>query len=185
MKKLTKNIYIYTLIYLTLILYTVCLAEAKQLNGSIVGIMPKSIYFETSETLKVGEEIKIVRDENVIAILKVIKITGKVILTEIIQQTDKAITDFNKGIELNPQFAEAYFGRGLAYTYNGKYDSAIADLTKAIELNPQLTAAYLYRGIIYAEKKLKDLAIKDLKKAADLGLDEARKALKEYFKIDY
>src|SRR5215204_1440714 len=50
---------------------------------------------------------------------------------------DEAIREYTKAIELNPQFAEAYYNRGIAYSDKKEYDAAIQDYTKAIELNPR------------------------------------------------
>ncbi|HXY90760.1 MAG TPA: tetratricopeptide repeat protein, partial [Xanthobacteraceae bacterium] len=47
---------------------------------------------------------------------------------------DRAIADFNKVIELNPNYAKAYINRGNAYDNKGDHDRAIADYNKAIEL---------------------------------------------------
>ena len=49
-----------------------------------------------------------------------------------------AIADYNKAIELNPNFADAYNNRGLAKYDLKDYKGAIADYNKAIELNPNL-----------------------------------------------
>jgi tetratricopeptide (TPR) repeat protein len=42
-------------------------------------------------------------------------------------QYDEAISDYNKALEINPRYAEAYCGRGLAYDNKGQYDQAISD----------------------------------------------------------
>jgi len=51
-------------------------------------------------------------------------------------QYDQAIANFDKAIEINPRYAEAYNNRGIAYTKKGQYDKAISDYNKAIELDP-------------------------------------------------
>ena len=62
-------------------------------------------------------------------------------------QYDKAISDYNKVLEINPRFAEAYDNRGHAYSQGkGQLDKAIADFTKAIEINPSYALAYNNRG---------------------------------------
>jgi tetratricopeptide (TPR) repeat protein len=52
-------------------------------------------------------------------------------------QWAKAISEYNKALEINPRFAKAYYNRGLAYDENGQYDKAISDYEKAIGLNPR------------------------------------------------
>ena len=50
-------------------------------------------------------------------------------------ELDLAIKDFNKAIELNPEYPYAYYNRGIAYADKGNTDQAIGDFSKAIELN--------------------------------------------------
>jgi tetratricopeptide (TPR) repeat protein len=64
-----------------------------------------------------------------------------------------AIADYTKAIEFNPQFADAYFNRGLAKYSLGDKNGSIADWTKAIEVNPQYAEAYYNRG--YAKKRFR------------------------------
>ena len=49
-------------------------------------------------------------------------------------QHDVAISDFNKAIEINPSYAEAYNGRGEAYEALGDAAQAQLDFDKAKEL---------------------------------------------------
>ncbi len=51
---------------------------------------------------------------------------------------DKAIADYNKTIELKPDYAFAYNNRGNVYDDKGEYDKAIGDYNKTIELKPIL-----------------------------------------------
>src|SRR5271166_2035949 len=46
--------------------------------------------------------------------------------------SDGAITDYSKAIELKPDFAEPYYNRGVAKQAKGDFDGAIADYSKAI-----------------------------------------------------
>ena len=62
-------------------------------------------------------------------------------------QFDLSINYFNKAIEINPRYADAYNNRGLAYGMGkGQYDKAISDFNKAIELNPKYAGFYNKRG---------------------------------------
>ena len=49
----------------------------------------------------------------------------------------------------NPEYAEAYSNRGIAYYRKGDLDQAIADYGRAITLDPQHAEAYNNRGIAY------------------------------------
>ncbi len=49
---------------------------------------------------------------------------------------DKAVSDLNKAIELDPTSGFAYAGRGLAYLRQDKIDSARRDGEKALSLHP-------------------------------------------------
>ena len=84
-------------------------------------------------------------------------------------ETDLAISDFTKAIEMNPRFANAYYYRGMAYSRKKEYDQSIADYTKAIEINPRLAVAYAERALIYYVKKEYDKAWEDAHKAESLG----------------
>ena len=45
-----------------------------------------------------------------------------------------AADKFSRAIEADPQYAEAYFNRGLAYEEMGKFDLAETDYRKALSL---------------------------------------------------
>lgn len=74
---------------------------------------------------------------------------------------DLAIKDFDKVIELNPNFAEAYNNRGVAYGIKDRVDKAIEDFNTAIGLNPTFADAYCNRGNAYLLKGDFDKAIED------------------------
>ena len=58
-----------------------------------------------------------------------------------------AIADFNRALEINPQFAAAYFNRGI---YQKLAWATMQPLSptydRALEINPQFTEAYIGRG---------------------------------------
>lgn len=59
---------------------------------------------------------------------------------------EAAIVDFNKAIQLNPEYARVYFERGFAKYKIGDHIGAIDDYTQAIKFNPQYALAYNNRG---------------------------------------
>ena len=62
---------------------------------------------------------------------------------------DSAIEQFNKVIEMDEKFVEAYNMRGSCYSALKKNDEAVKDFSKAIELNPDNRGAYLGRSSVY------------------------------------
>jgi len=81
---------------------------------------------------------------------------------------DRPILCFDKALEINPRFVEAYCNRGVAYDKKGEYDRAISDFNKALEINPWLTVAYYNRGNAYRTKGEYNRAISDYTKAIEI-----------------
>ena len=79
-----------------------------------------------------------------------------------------AIDAFSKTIELNPEYSEVYYHRGVAYDSLGNYRQAITDFNKAIELEPKDSWSYHYRGAAYDSLGNYKQAIKDYDKAIEL-----------------
>ena len=84
----------------------------------------------------------------------------------------RAIQDYNKSIELNPE-ALVYTNRGVAYGEMCELDKAIQDYDKAIELNPEYADAYMNRGNAYGTKNNFDRAIEDYNTAIRLNPEHA------------
>ena len=61
-----------------------------------------------------------------------------------------ALADYDKAIRLNPNDAEAYLNRGMAYNKIGQYFAAIIDYDTAIRLKPDYAMAYYKRGVAKA-----------------------------------
>ena len=76
-------------------------------------------------------------------------ITASALHTVTQGEVDLAVENFTKAINLMPNFAQAYYNRGVAYNLKGKVDDAIVDWTKAIELDSDYADAYNNRGIVY------------------------------------
>ncbi len=91
-----------------------------------------------------------------------------------------AINDFNKAIELKPEYNDAYFGRGYLKEFGLKdFEGAIIDYTKAIELEPKDAHAYMFRGKIYYNTGNLKGAIEDYAKASKFGCGVELKPLYE------
>ena len=102
-------------------------------------------------------------------------------------------------LELNPEYVDAYYNRGIAYYGLNKYDEAFKDYGKAIELDPEYVPAYIDRGNAYYGLKKYDEAFKDYDKAIELdpeyvdayidrgnayyGLEKYDEAFKDFDKV--
>ena len=68
-------------------------------------------------------------------------------------EDDKAIEDYNKAIELDPNYALAYIDRGFIYYNKGEYDRAIEDFNRTIMTfnagKPLFPASRVYFGSVY------------------------------------
>jgi len=80
-----------------------------------------------------------------------------------------AIRSYDKAISLNPQYAQAYYNRGLAKKALGQYEQAIAAYDKAIDLNPQDLKAHYNRGTAKAKLGQRQEAAADFHKAIGLN----------------
>jgi tetratricopeptide (TPR) repeat protein len=66
---------------------------------------------------------------------------------------DKALEEYNKALELCPNYVQAYTNLGTVYLGKGDYDSAIQQFKKSLELNYldkrahyNIGVAYIYKG---------------------------------------
>ena len=80
-----------------------------------------------------------------------------------------ALEAFTEAIELDPELAIAYNGRGAVYALIGDADKGITDCSEAIRRSPQEARFYRARGLIYKEAGEAAKAEADLIKSAELG----------------
>jgi tetratricopeptide (TPR) repeat protein len=78
-----------------------------------------------------------------------------------IGRSAEAIADFDKAIDLDPTYAEAYINRGAAYGKIGQFDRALADFNKGVELKPDNAFGYFNRSFLFNQLKKFDLALRD------------------------
>ena len=74
-------------------------------------------------------------------------------------------------IEFNPDDAEAYYNRGIAFFIKDEIDKVIVDYTEVITLTPEHSDAYFYRGIARLHKEEWEKSRLDLTVANDMGVD--------------
>ncbi|MEM9925926.1 MAG: tetratricopeptide repeat protein [Cyanobacteria bacterium P01_D01_bin.50] len=85
----------------------------------------------------------------------------------------RAIEVFTQVIEINPEDAVGYKGRGNARCDLGDYRRAIEDFTKAIQINPNDGDAYFHRGNAFYQSGDKPEAIEDYTQAIKLNSNDA------------
>ena len=93
---------------------------------------------------------------------------------------DAAIEDYNKAIDLPPEYAFAYNSRGIAYLKEGDLCAAIEDFNKVIALAPEEAGFYYNRGMAWLYLKEWQKAKADLTTAKDMDFD-----IIEGFQNDY
>ncbi|MDE0041365.1 MAG: toll/interleukin-1 receptor domain-containing protein [Candidatus Poribacteria bacterium] len=93
---------------------------------------------------------------------------------QMIGQIDEEIEAYSRAIILQPNHAEIYYNRGVAYNDKGDYDNAIKDYNKVIELKPGFALAYTNRGNVYIRKRDYCRAIADFKKTVELNPNDGK-----------
>ena len=78
---------------------------------------------------------------------------------------DKALSDFNQAIQLDPKLAQPYLARADFFAAAGNYDKALADYNQAIPLNTKSARAYDSRARLLAT--CAHAEIRDGKKAVE------------------
>lgn len=88
---------------------------------------------------------------------------------------DQAISQLSECLKLNPNRADAYYWRAMAYQGIKQQDKALKDLDEAIRLAPDSATCYLNRGLIYSNQGKLEAAVEQFDEALryDSNLNEA------------
>lgn len=81
---------------------------------------------------------------------------------------ENALRDYDKSIELNPNYPDAFVFRGILYNDLKQFQLAAQDFTKAIDLAPDTLYAYAHRAAAYANLEEYSLAILDYDRVLEL-----------------
>jgi tetratricopeptide (TPR) repeat protein len=86
-----------------------------------------------------------------------------------LEQYDDALKDYNKAINLNPNYINLYLCRADVYTKLKEYEKAISDFDKVIEGGVDLPISYYWRGRLKYELLQYESAIEDFNKTINLN----------------
>ena len=91
------------------------------------------------------------------------------------------IQDYDKVIQLKPDFSFAYYNKANYLAELKEYRQSVENYTKAIELDPYFSEAYFGRGLSYIFLNEEEPAKFDLSKAGELGVYRAYNLLNRLF----
>lgn len=80
-----------------------------------------------------------------------------------------ALTNYQRAIEVSPEYADAYLGRGQVEQQKGDLDHALADFSTAIKLQSDFADAYYYRSAVRHARGDSEGALSDYKRALQLN----------------
>lgn len=88
-----------------------------------------------------------------------------------INQTDDALSDFEKAQELDPEFWAVFLNRGAVHLARKDYQAAEADFRKVIELRPQLAGPHHNLSMVYEAQQR--FAEAEAEATAAISLDDS------------
>lgn len=95
-------------------------------------------------------------------------------------QTQPAITDFTKAIDLNPKNSLALYNRGNLYFEQKNLPGAVADFQKSAESNPEFGKAFYGLGLAQLLNNQRETGCLNLKQAQKLDYADAVNAVNQY-----
>ena len=86
-------------------------------------------------------------------------------------ELDKALADFSKAVEIDPNQASGYRGLAHVHKHMRRFDKSIEAFSKAIEIDPNNASAYIERAIIYQDLGQYNKAMEGYEKVMKLESD--------------
>ena len=83
--------------------------------------------------------------------------------------TENAIGDFSRTLEIDAKHPKAFHLRGLAREMAGDDDEALKDFNKAIEIDSEYGAAFYSRATLLTKMGREDSALEDMKMVSQLS----------------
>ncbi|PKL57612.1 MAG: hypothetical protein CVV34_06610 [Methanomicrobiales archaeon HGW-Methanomicrobiales-5] len=84
-------------------------------------------------------------------------------------QFEQALECFNKSLELDPQFEDAWLGKSVALYNLRRYQDALQSIDRALELNPEYATAWWMKGMILSSLGKPDEADRSYARAQEIN----------------
>ena len=97
-------------------------------------------------------------------------------------RNEKALSYFNRSLELDPENIDAYYNRGIAYGLLLKPQEALNDLNKCLHLGKKTADLYFALGVQKIGMNNFDDGCRDLKTASEMGYEQASEMIIQYCK---
>ncbi len=151
--------------------------DTAETTGNIADIfkLQDNIAFSLMDSLKIvlaekeKQEVKVNPTENLTAY----QWFSKGYDADNLKLYDKAIEYYQKAININPKYVEAYNNMGIIYSKQGNDNKALEMYEKAISINPEHASTYANMGAAYNNKGDFDKAIKLYGKAININPSDA------------
>ncbi len=100
--------------------------------------------------------------------------------TETVTDYSAILNDYATCLQLNPNFAFAYYNQAYVKCKMRDYEGALADLNKSLEIESDFAEAYFNRGLTKIYLDDIEGGAMDLSKAGELGIQDAYNIIKRY-----
>jgi Tfp pilus assembly protein PilF len=136
--------------------------EAPKPQGSQKASSAKT---ETGPSMEVKEHIK----QGLAYVSTAKNARDKALFEENMKNANK---EFSLAIEKDPNYADAYSNRAVAYMQEKKFNKAMEDLKKAKELNPDSASIRYNFACLYSLKNDVDLSLDEIDAALEKGFND-------------
>lgn len=141
--------------------------EGQNLNFAIPGERIVNLEQNRGETLT---EWQLQRTEEQIDAAKVLYLKG--LLSVCIEDYEDGLSFFEKAVENNPRYADAYYYIGWCNGKLGRYSEAVKAYKQVIMINPDYAEAYKNLGVVYGELRNYSKAVEAFKQAIRINPDD-------------
>ena len=90
------------------------------------------------------------------------------------------MSDYNKTLQLDPNFSYAYYNRGNFKLKMKEIDAAIFDYNLSINHNSRLAEPYFNRGLVYLYLEDRINGCADIGKAGEMGINKSYNIIKRF-----